>query len=394
MGKTMRNASNPAVRLYREHAPLIWAAALFLWLVALCFLPDPRPLGAPEWSVRALRSAIGLSEPTARAAATFVLRSVGVGMIGVLLAMSLQRLPLRSAAPLVLVATPLVAFIAKWINFGYIPVRPELYLIIIVAVFGALAGLSLRRSRMALATLVGLGVALFAWGASTGIPDDLDEAARVTGLYLLENAQDVPQGDDAFAQLLEKAFAYAEDNSHGTDAVLPNRAAILALGVILGDDRVARVGRRELDSDRREQRAALRRRVTIHGRNDLSMHFWVSAALTVLSDERRALTVGILKELKDSTSGGSGFSFVDMAANKAGIRFAVVATRDADSARSMQLRILQGVNTHQFVPDISHLPEGISGDQFQAEYGGLGGTKTREILAEIDHRISAIPSLQ
>jgi hypothetical protein len=176
--------------------------------------------------------------------------------------------------------------------------------------------------------------------------------------------------------------------------VLPNQAAILALGVILGDDQVARVGRRELDSDRREQRAALRRRVTIHGRNDLSMHFWVSAALTVLSDERRALTVGIVKELKDSTSGGSGFSFVDMAANKAGIRFAVVATRDADSARSMQMRILQGGNAYRFVPDISNLSEGISGDQFQAEYGGLGGARTREILAEIDHRISAIAGLQ
>lgn len=390
----MRNASDPAVRKHGENAPLIWAAALFLWFVALCLLPDPRPFGAPERSVRALRSALSLSEPTARAAATFVLRGVGVGMIGVLLAMSLQRLPLRSAAPLMLVATPIVAVVAKWINFGYLPVWLQLYFIVIVAVFGALAGLSLRRSRIALTTLVGLCVALFAWGASTGIPDDLDEAARVTGLYLLENAQDVSQGDDAFAQLLEKAFAYVEDNSHGTDAVLPNQAAILALGVILGDDRVARIGRRELDSGRREQRAALRRRVTIHGRNDLSMHFWVSAALTVLSDERRALTVGLVKELKDSTSGGSGFSFVDMAANKAGIRFAVVATRDADSARSMQMRIIQGAIAYRFVPDISNLPEGISGDQFHAEYGGLGGAKTREILAEIDRRVRVLEDLR
>ncbi len=156
-----------------QQPPLIWAAALSFWLVALCLLPDPRALGTREWSVRALRSAIGLSKPTARAAATFVLRGVGVGMIGVLLAMSLHRLPLRSAAPLVLVATPLVAFLAKWFNFGYVPVRPQPYLIVIVAIFGALAGLSLRRTHTALATLVGLGVALFAWGASTGIPNDL-----------------------------------------------------------------------------------------------------------------------------------------------------------------------------------------------------------------------------
>ena len=37
--------------------------------------------------------------------------------------------------------------------------------------------------------------------------------------------------------------------------------------------------------------------------------------------------------MMDSSPGGSGFSFVDMAANKAGIRFAVVATRNAESAQ-------------------------------------------------------------
>ena len=371
-----------------------WAVALLIWLFLISFLPDPRPLGAPEWSVRIQRSLVNLSEPTARAAATFVMRGVGVGMIGVLLTMALQRFSLPIAAPLVLVTTPIVAVVAKGINFGYIPVRPQLDLIVIAAFFGALLGLSLRRSRVALITLVGLMAVLFAWGSSTSISNDLDDAARVIGLYLLENSENVPQGDDAFAYLLEKAFAYAEDNSHGTDPIFPNQAAILALGVLLGDDQVARVGRRELAADRREQRSALRRRVTIHGRNDLSMHFWVSAALTVLTDESRALTVGIVKEMKDSTSGGSGFSFVDMAANKAGIRFAVVATRDTESARNMQRRIIRGGAPYHFVPEINDLPEGLAGDTFQAEYGGLGGTRTRTILAEIDERIRATPDLR
>lgn len=390
----MTNRVRRATTRHLEIAPGIWAAAFFFWLVAFCLLPDPRPLGAPEWSVRAVRWLFNLSEPTARAAATFVLRGIGVGMIGVLLTMSLKRRPFHRVAPLVLFATPLVAIGAKWLNFGYLPIRPQLYLIVTVAVFGALVGLSLRRSRIAVGSVVGLSVALFAWGASTGITDDLDEAARATGLYLLENSEDIPRGDEAFALLLERAFVYAEDNSHGTDPVFPNQAAILALGVILGDDQVARVGRRELDFDRRAQRAALRRRVTVHGRNDLSMHFWVSAALTVLSDERRALTVGLAKELKDSTPGGSGFSFVDMAANKAGIRFAVVATRDAASARSMQMRILHDAHQLNFAPDISGLPEGISDDEFRTVYGGLGGTNTRAILAEIDHRIRALEDLR
>ena len=96
-----------------------------------------------------------------------------------------------------------------------------------------------------------LAAGLSVWGVPTGIPDDLYEASRATAVHVLEFARDVPQGDDGFARLLEVAFAYAEDNSHGTDAVLPNRAAILALGVILGEDRVARVGGRSIPAGKK-----------------------------------------------------------------------------------------------------------------------------------------------
>jgi hypothetical protein len=120
----------------------------------------------------------------------------------------------------------------------------------------------------------------------------------------------------------------------------------------------------------------------------------VSAALTVLSDAERALTVGIAKEMKDSTPGGSGFSFVDMLANKAGIRFAVVATQDADSARDLQLRIAKGVDTADFFPPIDGFPEGLSQDDFHFGFGGIGGAETRRLFSEIEHRIVALPGLE
>lgn len=190
------------------------------------------------------------------------------------------------------------------------------------------------------------------------------------------------------------AFAYAEDNSHGVDPVFPNQAAILALGVILGDDEVAEVARREVYRGSAGEREALRRRVRVHGRGDLSQHFWVSAALTVLSDPGRALTVGIAKEMKDSTPGGSGFSFVDMLANKAGIRFAVIATQNADSARDLQLRLAKGVDTADLFPSIDGFPEGLSQDEFHSQFGGLGGGETRRLFNEIERRIAALPGLQ
>ena len=373
---------------------IAWGTLLLIWLSVLCIVPDPRPLAAPEWAVRSLVSAVDISEPSARAVATAGFRAVGAGLIGILLVLSLNRVRLRHVAPIALVAAPPLAVGAKWINFGYFPTSPQLRFIVVAAVLGALVGLVLRRSWIALVGLVSLSVGLFLWGTSTGISDELYAAARETANHILETTKEVQASDDSFARLLEAAFFYAEDNSHGTDPVLPNQAAILALGVILGDERVAWVGRREIDPKRGEERAALRRGVSIHGRSDLSQHFWASAALVILSDEQRALTVGITKEMKDSTRGGSGFSFVDMAANKAGIRFAAVATRNAASARRLQRRIVGGVTTGDFLPAITNLPEGISSNDFHSQYGGLGGAETQRLFDEIEQRLDALRGFQ
>jgi uncharacterized protein YfiM (DUF2279 family) len=374
--------------------PLIWGGLLLIWLIALCIVHDPRPLGAPEWAVGQICSLTGLSEPASRVVVTFALRGVGMAMIGVLLVLALRRVRNQWAVPFSFVVAPLLAVLTQWINFGHFPITPQLRAGVGCAILGVLAGIVLRRSRMALVALVILIVGLFIWGTSTGIRDDLHEAARITLLHVLENAQDIPKGDDGFAMLLHRAFTFAEDNSHGTEAVLPNRAAILALGVILGEDRVVKVGKRKIDPKRMVEAQTLRRRVTLNGRRDLSQHFWVSAALTILSNEKHSMTVGITKELMDATPGGSGFSFVDLTADRAGILFAVASTRNEESARAMQLRIQKGVRIADFCPDIRNLPEGISRDNFQKEYGGLNGVETQKIVKEIQRRLATCEWLQ
>ena len=377
--------------LKQRLAVRIAGVGLVAWLAMLCVLPDPRPLGAPEWTVQFVQRVAGLSEPKARFAATALLRGAGVGLIGVLLAIALSGWKSRAAVPTLLVGAPLLALAAKWINFGARPIWPQLVFILLVAFLGGLAGLALRRNWAALGTLAILAGGLSVWGASTGVCNDLYEAWQGTARHVLEAAADVPDGDAGFLRLLEIAFAYAEDNSHGTDAVLPNRAAILALGKILGDDSVARVGGRDLDLGPADDRITLRRRILLGGRGDLSQHFWVSAALAALSDESRAVAVGLSKEAMDSTPGGSGFSFVDMAANCAGIRLAAVATRNSRSAHTIQTRIRQGVEVADLLPSIRGLPEAITRDQLQADYGGLGGAETRRLLGEIDRRIAELP---
>jgi hypothetical protein len=369
----------------------IAGVALVAWLVMLCVLPDPRPLGAPDWTVQLVQRAAGIAEPRARFLATSLLRGAGVGLIGVLLAIAMSGWKSRAAVPALLIAAPLLALAAKWINFGALPIWPQLVFILLVAFLGGLAGLALRRNWAALAALAVVTGGLAAWGASTGVCNDLFTAWQGTARHVLDAAADVPDGDEGFLRLLEIAFAYAEDNSHGTDGVLPNRAAILALGKILGDDNVARVGGRDLDLGPPESRLALRQRILLGGRGDLSQHFWVSAALAALSDESRSLAVGLSKEAMDSTPGGSGFSFVDMAANSAGIRLAAAATRNSKSAHTMQTRIRRGVEVADVLPSLRELPEGIGRDQLQADYGGLSGAETRRLLGEIDRRIAELP---
>ena len=377
-----------------KHVSPVWPLVLAIWCVLLCIVPDPRPLGAPDWAVNAVRSILGVSEHTSRAVATIALRACGLALTGAFLSLCLKQISLKTAALVVLLLAPCLAVLCQWVNYGYFPIFVQLQLGIASAIVGALCGLAFRRSWIASGVLVVLLAGMYLWGTSTSISDDLAEDARATGEYLLANADAVPRGDEGFAKLLELVFMFAADNSHGTDAVHPNKAAILALGVILGEERVARVAKRPINIKRIKEFDALRNRITLVGRNDLARHFWVSAALAILSDEKRSMTVGIAKEMMDATEGGSGFSFDDLAADRAGTLLAVVATKNELNARNLQTRIGQGVVIADFFPGIEGLPSGLSRDEFQSQYGGLGGKVTLRLAEEIEYRLAGCKGLQ
>lgn len=371
---------------------------LLAWIIIVCVVPDPRPLGAPDWIVERAQQIAGMSEPTARAAMTGLLRASALVVLGVLVAASLGAHRARRWGLIGLVIMPTVAgvlaVLVTWINRGYFPIRYQLQLAVLFAVLGSLSGLVLCRSRVALLGLVAVIAGLTIWNLRTGVSDDLYESARATGLHVLDLADDIPGGHRGFAALMEEAFAYAEDNSHGTDPVFPNQAAILALGVILGGEEIAAVGHREIDMTRASEFEALRERVGLYGHQDWPRHFWISAALTVLTGEERTMAVGIAKEVADTSPGRTGFSFPDLAADRAGCLFALAATRDAESARAMQARILSGVKIKDFFPDVRDLPEGLHRNRFENNFGGLGGERTQQVADDIRARLAACEGLR
>lgn len=223
---------------------------------------------------------------------------------------------------------------------------------------------------------------------------ELRSAARDYYRELAAISAKLPQGNERFVAFLQAAFRLAKQRSQESDPVLQNRAALVALGALLGDRRVASfVGTLADDADRQAaERAA--GQVTIRGRRDWTQHFCVSAAITSASNAAASNQIGLLKERMDSRPGGSGFSFADLAADRAGTRLAVAATRDADAARAMQARLSNQFRLDDVFPQAADLPEGISEAELKSRFGGINGPGYKRLIAEIERRLDRCAALK
>jgi hypothetical protein len=104
--------------------------------------------------------------------------------------------------------------------------------------------------------------------------------------------------------------------------------------------------------------------------------------------------VGIYKEVADSR-GGSGFSFNDIAADRAGTRLGELALA---RPRELQARLAAtqpaGIEDAALMPPWHDLPEFLPEAEFLRRYGGVGAPPYNRLLAEIDRRITALPLLR
>lgn len=207
---------------------------------------------------------------------------------------------------------------------------------------------------------------------------------------LLHAVPNLPDGEQRLGAAVEVAFAWARERSGTGSPVLENRAALLALGILLGHPRLAGLVGPVMEQ-RDWPRAAPLARATLRGRNDWTKHFFVSAALTVLSAEAPSDAIGLFKEELDA-GGGSGFSFGDLMADRAGTTFALLATSDDTAARAIQERLAGGFRVGDFFPEASDLPEDIQDAELQSRYGGVGGPLFRLYVAEVERRLWSCPA--
>jgi hypothetical protein len=136
----------------------------------------------------------------------------------------------------------------------------------------------------------------------------------------------------------------------------------------------------------RAMRLALLGEPTIRGRRDFVGHFFISAYLTSALGAEAAQAAGVAKELVDA-QGASGFSFTDIAADRAAVRFG-----SGVLARQIPLRLLaESFSVAAFMPEIDGLPEGLSTAQFKEKYGAARSPRFGKQIAEIDRRILELP---
>jgi hypothetical protein len=207
--------------------------------------------------------------------------------------------------------------------------------------------------------------------------------------HLLAVVGQSPHSPPSFGLCIETAFSLARDRSAEKDPITENQAGILALGILLGHHRVEELVGPVLDGRDTSNARGLLKRVVLRGRSDWTKHFWVSAAIVVLSNGTVSDAAGLLKEELDADIGGSGFSFGDLLADLAGTAFAVRATCDRAAARAMQDRLAAGFRVDEFFPPAADLPEGVHDAELQSRYGGVGGEGYRRLIEEIEQRIAA-----
>ncbi len=202
-----------------------------------------------------------------------------------------------------------------------------------------------------------------------------------------------PPWQMSFADLLGPMFELAQQRSaSGGDAALENRAAIVVLAMYMNG--------RDLKTVLPPRAAPPLRpmRVVLGGRDDWPLHFIVSATLATESSGPLSYAVGLFKEVADAR-GGSGFSFNDVAANRAGTRFGELAAREPDRLHAA-LRALttgrpgQRLEESDFMPRAEDLPEFMAEPEFLRRFGGVGAPAYQLQMAEIERRVAALPVLR
>jgi hypothetical protein len=209
---------------------------------------------------------------------------------------------------------------------------------------------------------------------------DKDALAR-SHQALARRLKALPGDKVSLAEVLPPLLAEAGDKAGPEGRAAAYRNTLFVLAVHLsGHD----VGRFLPDVRQWEKLRPLR--ITLGGRDDLAQHYTVSAALAALGDNALANAIGVDKELNDAQH-GSGFSFVDLLADRAGTRLGQLAQTQPER---LSAALAAGLTDRGMLPPIDGLPESMMDAEFRQRFGGVGSPAYRRMTDEIEHRLDRL----
>jgi hypothetical protein len=302
--------------------------------------------------------------------------------LGVLASFVVNRAPTLRSRTLQLGTVPVIvvslAMAIRSLKVGHLPLWINAVIPLVACLLGVGLGLGVlyRHWKMySVGVLLVLGGAL--WWLLAGTSVDLRNATKAHLQRLVAAAPGLPSGEARFGALLQTVFAPEPNMSTSESAVQRNRAAILALGIAIGHHGLARLVGLDPEDDLVLNAGALCQGTTLRGREDWPRHYALSAALAVLEHPLVADAGGLMKEQLDALTHGSGFSFGDLAVDRAGVRFATAATSSELAAMAMQARLKKGYEVNDFFPLAIEVRENLTVEQFRRDFGGVGTARYR-----------------
>ena len=190
----------------------------------------------------------------------------------------------------------------------------------------------------------------------------------------------------SLADLLKPLFTLAYQRSTLENAIEENKMVIVTINNYVNRKETKKFLSIPLTTLNTEKRYP----TFLYKRADLAQHFIGSAAITAAMNDQVSKAVGEEKELSDA-QGGSGFSFVDLAADKAGTRFGEMATSSPESARKLQKKLSEIKDYTDFMPDPSDLPEHMDDTEFKQRFESVDSEVYQALSKQIDERIVATP---
>lgn len=204
------------------------------------------------------------------------------------------------------------------------------------------------------------------------------DPALVANTYCRLSREQAASPSMDLATHVRRAF---KERQAGSSTDSANRAAFVALAMFTVSPNAGNLAGDAVDATKPCRIAA--QPLTLVGRNDLAKHWTLSAALAALYGQDISQAMGTWKEISDSGPNGSGFSFVDLSADRSGIHWAMKAgdVQQAEAARSA----LAGIKEVQIVPlHALALSEGLTEAEFQARYTSTESPEYAAMVARID----------